>query len=219
MIVIEPIGGLGNQLFVYAIGLANASRLRTSLVADRTRIDSDPNRRFELSSFASSVSLEPAPVIPPKTSFRYQAHRYSRRLGFPITLRNIVYDSAAGFDQRLLSVRDGTRFRGYFQSWGYAEGIKDRLRSELTKVTEPSPDFSVWRKKLEGNTAWVAVHVRRGDYGGLPHMHLSEEYYEKALERVGAGHPASEIIVFSDSPSAVRRMKIWSYKGLGMFLW
>jgi hypothetical protein len=48
MIVVEPLGGLGNQLFVYGLGLAVSRRLGVPLVADMVRLQHDPERKFEL---------------------------------------------------------------------------------------------------------------------------------------------------------------------------
>ena len=78
MIVIEPLGGLGNQLFVYGLGLANARRLGVPLVADLLSIRHDQKREFELPSFRNSLD-ESAIPLPLPAGPGFQWHRLSSR--------------------------------------------------------------------------------------------------------------------------------------------
>ena len=56
MVITRLYGGLGNQMFQYAAGIALAARLRTRLVADTTWFDpsrhpAGPSRTYELDAF------------------------------------------------------------------------------------------------------------------------------------------------------------------------
>lgn len=75
--------------------------------------------------------------------------------------------------------------KGYFQSPKYFEGSKDLI----TKIF----DFGE-RKQID----YTSIHIRRGDYLSLKHIHLSlidTDYYDKAINMF----PDTEkFIVFSD---------------------
>lgn len=207
LIVIEPIGGLGNQLFVYALGLANADRLQTSLVADLTRISSDAQRNFELDTFSSSLSDEELKPAPSKKSVGYKLHKFAQ--GGSGRYGNLYYERKSGFDERLLSVPDGARLRGYFQSWRYPLAVLDRLNAEVQSVVNPSELFKERYDELAKQTDWIAVHARFGDYKNLDHMHIASHYYRQSLSFLEAREKQLPIVVFSDEPARARKLPVW----------
>lgn len=210
MIVIEPIGGIGNQLFIYGTGLANARRLSVSLVADLTRISADPAREFELASFENSLTDEQFRPAPSKQSVGYVLHKRYPRFSERGRYKNLVYETDMCFDPRLLRVPDGSRLRGYFQSWRYVDGIAETLRKQVRSLSVPSANFLSQRSHLRQLQDWVGVHVRLGDYRNLPHMWLPEEYFRMALAQLDAWDRDQRIVVFSDSPAEAKKMLIWT---------
>ena len=210
MIVIEPIGGIGNQLFVYGTGLANARRLSVSLVADLGRISADPVRGYELASFKNSLVEEHFEPAPSKKSMGYRLHKRYPSFSERGRYKNLVYETDKRFDPRLLRVQDGSRLRGYFQSWRYVDGVAEILRNQVRSVSTPSANFLSQRSHLRGLQDWVGVHVRLGDYRNLPHMGLPEEYFRAALARLDAWGRDQRIVVFSDSPPEAKKMPIWA---------
>lgn len=207
LIVIEPIGGLGNQLFVYAVGLANAERLQTPLVADLARISSDAKRNFELDTFSNSLTSGNFRPAPSKKSVGYKLHKFAQ--GGSGRYRNLYYEAKSGFDERLLSVPDGARLRGYFHSWKYPLTVLDRLNAEVRAVVNPSDQFKERYAQLAQQTDWVAVHARFGDYKNLDHMHLSSNYYRQSLSFFEAREKQLPVVVFSDEPVRARNLPVW----------
>ena len=64
MVITRLYGGLGNQMFQYAAGIALAARLRTRLVADTTWFDpsrhpAGPSRTYELDAFGATHQILP----------------------------------------------------------------------------------------------------------------------------------------------------------------
>lgn len=208
MIVIEPLGGLGNQLFVYGAGLAVSRRLGVPLVADLGKIQHDKKRKFELSSFRNS--LEEIGFFPAPSGPAFHWHRsVASKIGNSGRFRDFHYETNPGFDARFLDVSDGSRLRGYFQSWRYVESVSRELRGELQDVRNPSKWFFKQTADLRSLGDWVGVHVRRGDYKNWPDMPVAEIYYERALgllSDLGAAHP---VVVFSDEIELARKFSIW----------
>ena len=209
MIVVEPLGGLGNQLFVYGLGLAISCRLGVPLVADLSRIEHDRKRVFELPSFRNSLQrIEPSGFSPRGLGFH--SHRILRsKLGGPGQYRNFYYETHGGFDNRFLNVPDGSRIRGYFQSWRYVESVETQLRSELWEVSEPSRWFEEQKTRLASIGDWVGVHVRIGDYKELAGMPVAEIYYQRALRLLSELGEPQRVVVFSDEIEVAREMSVW----------
>lgn len=84
--------------------------------------------------------------------------------------------------------------RGYFQAWKYFEKEKNLLWYYfLDNVHFSAPDFPYQDK--------IAMHVRRGDYLNLQHIHpvLSIDYYIEAMEKMKHFYGNDvKFIVFSD---------------------
>jgi hypothetical protein len=209
MIVVEPLGGLGNQLFVYGLGLAVSRRLGVPLVADPFRLHHDRQRNFELPTFRNSlVDIEPDVRSPSGAVFHLQ-----RLLRSPMEpsgrYGNFHYETRQGFDPRFLQVPDGSRLRGYFQSWRYLEDVVDELRSEVRDIQTPSAWYESNMRHLSSMGGWVGVHIRLGDYKNWPGMPVGEIYYKRALQLLSDLGVAEQLVVFSDEPEIARAMTIW----------
>lgn len=166
------LGHLGNQMFQYASlqGIAN-------------------NRGFDWK-------------IPPRNNFgkNYPSLRSNiydcfyldinidNHIG--VTESQSISESQHGFDEKLFNTcPDNVNLSGYFQSYKYFEGIKNKIKRDFTFL--PSQVDVIPQK----NT--LAIHIRRTDYLGLSNYHtnLLEEYYINSLDSIGE---FSEAIIFSD---------------------
>jgi hypothetical protein len=209
VIVVEPVGGLGNQLFIYGLGLATSRRLAVPLVADTSRIEHDKKRNLELSSFSNSLAVIESRGFSPG-GLGFHSHRILRsKLGGPGQHRNFYYETYEGFDPRFLEIPDGSRLRGYFQSWRYVESVETQLRSELWNVIHPSVWFEEQKTRLTSMGDWLGVHVRIGDYKALPGMPVSEIYYKRALDLQSRLAGTEQIIVFSDEIEVAKGLSVW----------
>ncbi len=122
---------------------------------------------------------------------------------------NVHYETREGFDPRFLEVPDGSRLRGYFQSWRYLETVADELRHQVRDVQAPSAWYEETRNRLSSMGSWVAIHVRRGDYKDWPGMPVADVYYSRALELLMDLGIRQQILVFSDEPELASAMPIW----------
>jgi hypothetical protein len=201
--VIEPVGGLGNQLFQYALGRRMALTHGVPLLVDSWWFTSVRARSFALDSFESVFAMT-------RLTHKRSALRLSVAVRAP-ALASMIYPSlyaerSDSFDPHALSQPPGTRYLGYFQSWRYFDDISAELRAEICAVRTPSAWFEAESERLRRSGRVVVVHVRRGDYADRKatkrHNTLGEPYYVAALEHMGLDIPATTALVFSDDPDA-----------------
>jgi len=211
LIKIEPQGGLGNQLFIYSIGLANSRRLGVELVADLWKFVGYDWHDYELSSFQNAISRESRPrdslrLLNFKSKITWKLDRFKLWDFFSSS----VLETDNQFDSRFLSVADGAHMKGYFQSWKYLQPIANELRESVWALTEPSSWFMEKNEEFANSGPWIGVHVRLGNYQTLPSMGtVPQEYYERGLALIAElGHDLP-IVVFSDSPEIAREMGLW----------
>lgn len=207
-IIIEPLGGLGNQLFVYATGRSLSIERGVELEADLRNFEGYKWHDYELDSFHSNLkvitnpSLRWMPNNIRKTSIRISDGISRRVKGF--NPKNIQEKSFI-FDPGVLKAPDGSRLRGYFQSPKYFDKHGDLIRAEISQIASPSDWFQEMSKTLPALSPWVSVHVRRGNYMGLPKMGLVEvDYYSQALKLLRELEGTVNIVVFSDDLDLAR---------------
>lgn len=203
-ITIRPLGGLGNQLFVYATGLTLARKRTTELVADLSLLREKPSPQYQLDSFANSISrVEPASereVSSPR--MRQILSRFR-----PSSVDNTFKERGFWFDPRIMEIPDGSTIDGYFQSWKYFYGEEETLRREIQSVRQPTPSFLQLKTQLAKEQPWIGVHVRRGDYTAIAQMGITEDfYYERALDVVQRLSGVEAVRVFSDDIAAASKL-------------
>ena len=205
-VTIEPLGGLGNQLFIYALGLRLAQDLNTDLKCDTWNFHNYSWHIYELESFRNSISYTYSSRW--RERFGHKTRGFSRRLRnlpfIPTSYGSLVLESGSTFDESILRSPNGTRLNGYFQSWRYFEPVAEELRHQVANVTAPSAWLSKTRTRLAALGDWIAVHVRRGTYLQVPIMGLvGVDYYQKAIDLVSNLVGDLPLVVFSDSPEYI----------------
>jgi len=200
-ITIEPLGGLGNQLFTYALGKELSSRLSTDLVADLRNFRGYEWHEYELDSFGPPIPI--AADADRRSPIVETSQRLARRLGY--RPKGTVGEQVRTFDASILDAPNGSRLRGYFQSWRYFPSVADLIRAEMRQLLEPSEWFARTSAYLSHIHPWTAVHIRRGNYVDIPSMGIAKlDYYERALGLLDKLEGRTNRIIFSDSPDLVR---------------
>jgi len=217
MIVVELRGGLGNQLFQYALGRFLAERHQTQLLLDTAfLLDRSGRERggvfrdYELNRFA----LRPA-FAGPDLSRRYglgstrlgRAARRLRRLvaGCRGPLTYVAEQTPFRAEARVLHAPDDCYLSGYWQTRRYVEPVAALLRRELA-FREPLPEPLQPLARRMKTTESVCVHVRRGDVtGSRRHDVVSPAYYARAADELRRRLGKPTFFVFSDEPGWCRR--------------
>lgn len=201
-------GGLGNQLFEYAAGLAQARRLNCPLYIDISAFRTYAARRFELGALGlpgTLVDLDfPRSRDDGSVGLR---HRFSRRLP-PLSRQRLARTpvfrpTTADFDPGIDSVTPGTTLSGYFQSARYFSPVVDEMFSHLRSALSRAIGDS--RMFVPG---FVSVHIRRGDYldpRNMASLGLAGPGYFRAALRLLRRDPTvpTRHLVFTDSPNLI----------------
>jgi Glycosyl transferase family 11 len=198
MITTKLSGGLGNQMFQYAVGRALASRLDTNLALDVTNFSRKiqrsvrTKRTYELGVFAlnNSVRLIGVSRIPTICARR------------PSGRENTLVESTFHFNADVLQATDNSSLIGYWQSERYFVDCAKIVRADFEFQSQPSPESEGLLDIIRGGTS-ISLHVRRGDYvtdsrAASFHGNLTLNYYQHAVETLAEHYPDAQVFVFSD---------------------
>ena len=199
MIRIVLLGRCGNNLFQYACGRVLAERHGVPLVMDAswfTPADWGEVSHLRRLPLKAEVVRRCSPGA--RALRRLAGIHYWELRGVPM-LREAEGDMS--FDPRFLAAPADCLLFGYFQTPRYFAGIEPQLREELRTDglgLEAGHEDLAERMREPGS---VAVHVRRGDYGGNPTLDVcGMDYYDDAMARLGQAVRAPRFFVFSDDP-------------------
>ena len=211
MIVMKLWGGLGNQLFQYALGYALAKTRGQELVLDMDFYTEEANRKPLILQCQISCSAEKgaSPYDFSIKAFQHNAyyrqyHKILKKLG--IGSFRYACEVAPRYQEDVFTMplKTCNYYDGYWQSPKYFEAYAEDIRRQFVPK-ELSPKAIELRDILQ-NSSSVALHVRRGDYLSFPRdpdpedtMYLLEKsYFEKAIEKINQLSPGVAIYCFSD---------------------
>lgn len=202
MIITALKGGLGNQMFQYALGRTLSLKNDDVLKLDTTGLSraneiGDIYRPFALNAFNIEAS-----IATPEESVRLKYPKGSlskvwRKFEFKVLRKQHV-----GFEPDMLKKRGDLYLDGYWQSPKYFESIRSTLLQDFTLRTPMSNSAESMANRMKATTS-VSVHIRRGDYVANPKVAAAygpctETYYKNAVAEV-IKHVASPTwFIFSD---------------------
>lgn len=202
-VLVELQGGLGNQMFQYAVGRALALFQGSELLLD-TRVLERPGpqtpRIYGLGAFA----------IRARCATQADLRQFQGR---------VLAEPGPRFAADITRQEGDVYLRGYWQCERYFRALRPVLRSDFRLSQPPAErNQALARSMLAANAraaagrggGAVALHVRRGDYISRPdaaahHGNCSLDYYRHALETLAARHGALHAYAFSDEPDWVER--------------
>ena len=204
-------GGLGNQMFQYALGRNLALRLNGELKLDLSWFERDDLRSYALGSFDIKEAFAEDPEIKKLTVGKAGVFERlgNRLLGRPRKPSPAyMTEKHFYFDPLVLTHSSSLYLEGYWQSEKYFSDIAPLLRREFTPKAPQTGD----NKKLADNIAScnsVSIHVRRGDYVSDPdiqrvHGTCDLQYYQDCVKRILDEIPSPHFFAFSDDPPWVR---------------
>ena len=182
-------GGLGNQLFQAALGLALAERTGADLTFLTHSFGGDPYRRiFQLEAF-------------PCLGGRIAAMEEAEGVGLlqqerlpDVPVREFLRQAGD-----LVASRGRLALDGYWQQEDYWAGHEPLIRRRL--ACAPSPELRTAGERVSAQ-AVIGIHVRRHDHGhhGLAHS----EYYRQAIAAIRAERGDRPVLCFTDEPNFCR---------------
>lgn len=201
-VVIRPLGGLGNQLFIYCAGRALANRTGGRLLVDPSAFRPGQRRLFELDSFDSDFD-EVHGLFGHRSKILRILNRASSLTAssiFAAQDKPLRLDKSFNYSEIRVGARRTVFLKGYLQSWKYFADFAGEFREQITRISSPSRWFeeqSAIIGKLDNS---FALHVRRGDYETNPYMGVTpDSYYSRAIEIATNQSGEAPIFLFSDS--------------------
>lgn len=205
MIAVQLIGGLGNQMFQYALGRRLADANRTRLELDLSWFDNIENsttkRRYELNCYSVKAKLIDMTKDKRISPVGVQASgRLSGRLFKKASLAT-HNEPSPSFHPEILKLPDNVYLKGYWQNEKYFMDIRHKLLKEFSPKNQSS--YTKGISEQIRKQASISIHVRRGDYANNPltnkfHGLTPIEYYTTALQHLESKAGHLRCYVFSD---------------------
>ncbi|MES3032182.1 MAG: alpha-1,2-fucosyltransferase [Patescibacteria group bacterium] len=209
MIIVRLSGGMGNQMFQYALGRALSIKHNVSLKLDITFLNHRikmPNflrPNFSFRNFDLDVFNIQAEIAKP-----YEISFWNRPILFgPIMLiidaflRKLAFlpgwEKKYSFNNKALQFGPNTYLEGFWQSEKYFLNIASTIRKDFF-LKKPISEAT---KKIQDdikNTNSICVHLRRAHGGGDFHSKYDITYYEKGINYIAEKKKIEKIYVFSD---------------------
>lgn len=218
MIIIQMMGGLGNQMFQYALYSQLRSMGKEVKMDDRAGFISDMHRSPELEVFGINYTrATEKEIIKMRDSSPALTAKVRRKL---FGRHNHSYFEENKLFQPKIFEWDNIYLEGYWQSEKYFQDVGDSLRQEFgverfktstNRLEHFSPQAESYLWRIE-QTQSVSIHVRRGDYLLPENQRLfgdicTNYYYEHAMKTILKKHPACTFYLFTNDLE-------WSYMWL-----
>ena len=212
MIITRLIGGLGNQLFQYAVGRHLAEIHKTELKIDTSGFETYKLHKYSLwpfniqENFASSQEIESL-TAQERVGGESMLARVLRKTLKPAKT-HIREKELFSFDPKILRLPDGVYLDGYWQTEKYFVDITGIIRQEATvKFQQTGKDKGL--ADMIASTESVSLHIRRGDYVSNPktkqvHGICGIDYYARCVEHIAQILKNPHFFIFSDDPEWVR---------------
>lgn len=214
MVIVQLKGGLGNQLFQYAIGRSLAHRNGVDLKIDVSVFgDGCGLRSYRLGhlniieDFATPKDIQrlnPRRLQP----LAWLGCQIKRRL-LPYYRQSIIRERSLSFDTDVLKAGGHVYLIGYWQSERYFTEIANLIRSDFTIKNNPLGQNQDTLENIERCNS-VSIHIRRGDYAtnqttNRVHGVLELDYYRKAVDFIARKISRPQFFVFSDDMTWVKQ--------------
>ncbi|MEO5357099.1 MAG: alpha-1,2-fucosyltransferase [Nitrospirae bacterium YQR-1] len=208
MIVVKLRGGIGNQMFQYAIGRRLSLLNKVPLKFDIEIYKTDIGRKYSLGAFAIEEHFATAHEIKrlslsDKGIFKKVFNRLQgKKAQMPASY--FCEKQPFHFDPEVFTHSVPLYLDGYFQSEKYFTDIEAVIRNDFT-VKAPLSNINKELHALITETGSVSVHIRRGDYVTSKSVNnefgvLPLDYYRKGVEILESEGVKPHIFLFSDDP-------------------
>lgn len=206
MIIVKLIGGLGNQMFQYALGRTLSLQKNEELFFDYSffsEVGNHTPREYELGIFNLTVPIASRKLLHSFDSSRLSLAKnmvFEKFFGMKVKRR--LYEKSHAFQSDIFDVVGHLHLVGYWQTEKYFLQIENEIRKDFEFVRNAESRNAEILSELSGNIG-VSVHIRRGDYvtnmsANNFHGLCSLEYYSAGIEYVLNRVPNATFYVFSD---------------------
>lgn len=185
MIIVNIVGGLGNQMFQWAFARALSVKSNTELKLDLSEFEDYKLRNYGLSVFniVENIATEDELV------------KFNKKRIFG---PKIIKEKSLKFNPKYTKPAKSAYLKGYWQSEKYFKGVEDIIRADFTLKNPLSTTAQKYKDKIISKNA-VSIHIRRGDYVGNAIYDLDLiPYYKKTIEHIEKLVENPDFFIFTD---------------------
>lgn len=199
-IIVKLNGGLGNQMFQWALGRRIQVSTDMDVYLDMSYFENNYARPYQLNVFNLQPTFVKDPLTKLKLAVIWTFRDFLKGQNFfGITLYS---EKHFHFDRNIARIRSNTYIEGFFQSELYFKAIENQLRADFD--FKPTADIENERliSKISLLNA-VSLHIRRGDYVQKEryknqYATCSLDYYKRGVEYIAQRYPNPTLFIFSD---------------------
>lgn len=221
-IIVKLQGGLGNQLFQYAYGLALSNLFSKDYCLDTSLLEISRSgvtqRNYDLTPYPISArKLDRIESMRLGIIQNPQIVKVLSKLKISFKGYKYITESILPQDDLNCIATDGSLvLGGYWQSEKYFKNVSDILRRQVLSYKVNSELALNMFNKID-NSESVGIHIRRGDYISNPsamkvHGICNVEYYEDAIEHILENVSKPTFFVFTDDPEWARINLLHKYE-------
>lgn len=185
--IVKIYGGLANQMFQYAFGVAvGARQFDLSWFDQIKKMKNVTKRDYELGVFNVQVKV-----------YNQKIGKLVKKIG--IKTKEIQEKQYCHYDPSLLHQRGRVIFDGYFQNEKYMNPVRKQLIHDFTLRDDLDSENMEMLNKIK-NCESVFIHVRHGDYIKYQNTFpiLDMDYYNSAMKEIEKLVKNPHYFVFSD---------------------
>lgn len=184
MIIVNIIGGLGNQFFQYAFGYALSRHHNKTLKLDISAFDKYPLRTYELGSFNINPIIATEDEI---TNAKAQS---------------IYIENKFNYDISTYLINSNQYYKGYWQTDKYFWEYRKNIIKQFKPINQFHPQSQKTIKNIKESES-ISIHIRRGDYISNPktnsfHGVCSVDYYKESISIINESISNPHFFIFSD---------------------
>jgi hypothetical protein len=219
-VVLELRGGLGNQLFQYAAGVALSKKLNvplrisTSLLPDVAKLDGQvsawPNQLNNFRHLGEVLETSGMPLL--RNKFAYSRIRQLQRMigdHFPKLLlffgqfSNEVNSNFELFKE----ITRPVLINSYCSDPAFFADVADLVAESIMNLETPSRWYNEMQTRISLEKP-IGVHIRLGDYLNLESIYGAPrpEYVMRAINLIKQTHPKKPVWLFSDDVTLATKL-------------
>jgi hypothetical protein len=205
-IIVDLVGGLGNQLFGLAFGSALSAKFNCNLKLDKSLIHfgSNHDRKLELQNFDFGLRNFKIKQSYITKIFALPKIRILEKISGKIIMAK--RKSIKEENLRTTKIEINKRFSGYFQDWMYADYLFLKNYNFLPILK--GKDIKKIKLFQEYNLSNpILIHIRLGDYLEFSNIYeiLPEQYFLSALNNLSEKHQSRPVWLVVENIDQVRK--------------
>jgi len=212
MIIIKLQGGLGNQLFQYALGRTLALRNSVPLFFDISEYSNSSKKNTQREYSLRYFNI-PQIFATKEQIEKLKRHSYTHNFVRSFFQRYFkkkthIFEKGLRYDPTVLKLKPPFYIEGYWQSEKYFDSERKQIQEDVSLKDGISLENPVLSSVMQ--TSSVSVHIRRGDYISNQvaenfHGVLSVSYYQDAIRYITKHVEFPVFFIFSDDIDWVKK--------------